>query len=83
MSDAMDVIRLKGRDNARTPMMWDQSKNHGFTSPETKPWIKMNEEYDDISVEGQERDPDSVLNYFKKLIHIRKQHPLVVSRLRS
>lgn len=78
MSDAMHVIRLKGRDNARTPMLWDNSENGGFTQPGTKPWLRMNEEYADINVQAQERDPDSVLAYFKQLIHVRKQHPLMV-----
>jgi glycosidase len=38
----------------------------------------MNDEYADVNVQAQERDPDSVLNYYKKLLHIRKQHPLMV-----
>ena len=38
----------------------------------------MNDEYPEVNVQSQERDPDSALNYFKKLIHIRKQHPLMV-----
>lgn len=78
MSDLMDVVRLKSRDNARTPMMWDNSANGAFTAPDVKPWIRMNEEYADINVQAQERDPDSVLNYFIKLAHMRKQHPLMV-----
>lgn len=78
MSDVMDVIRLKGRDNARTPMLWDRSENGGFTQPGTKPWLRQNDEYDDINVDAQEQDPDSVLSYFKQLAHTRKQHPLMV-----
>lgn len=74
----MAVIRLKGRDNARWPMMWDNSRNAGFTLPETKTWIRMNDEYADLNVQAQERDPDSVLNYFKQLTHIRRQHPMLV-----
>lgn len=78
MSDAMHVIRLKGRDNARTPMPWNNGPNGGFTSPGTKPWLRMNDEYKTFSVESEKDDPDSVLSYYKKLIHIRKQHPLMV-----
>lgn len=78
MTDVMDVIRLKGRDNARTPMMWDSSENGGFTKPGTKPWLRMNDEYSDINVQEQESDPDSVLSYFKQLLHLRKQQPLMV-----
>lgn len=78
MSDAMDIIRLKGRDNARMPMPWDTSANNGFTGAHVKPWIRLNDEYPEVNVEKQEQDPDSVLNYFTKLTHIRKQHPLMV-----
>lgn len=81
MSDVMDVVRLKSRDNARTPMMWDNSDNGGFTPPGTKPWLRQNDEYADVNVQAQERDPDSVLSYFKQLIQVRKQHPLMVSGL--
>jgi glycosidase len=79
MSDVMHAIKLKGRDNARTPMPWDTSPNSGFTGAGVKPWIKMNDKHSDINVMTQERDQESVLSYFKKLINIRKQHPLLVS----
>lgn len=78
MSDIMHVIRLKGRDNARTPMLWDNTENGGFTAPGVKPWLRLNDEYTEINVQAEEQDPDSVLNYFHRLIHIRKQHPLMV-----
>lgn len=81
MSDVMDVVRLKSRDNARTPMMWDNSDNGGFTPPGTKPWLRQNDEYADVNVQAQERDPDSVLSYFKQLVQVRKQHPIMVSGL--
>lgn len=67
MSDVMDAIRLKGRDNARGPMPWNNSPNGGFTSPGTKPWLRIHDEYRDFSVETQDHDPDSVLNYYRKL----------------
>lgn len=78
MSDAMDVIRLKGRDNARTPMLWDNSENGGFTQPGTKPWLRLNDEYPDINVQAQEQDPDSCLSYFRRLLTLRKQQPVMV-----
>lgn len=78
MSDAMEAVRLKGRDNARMPMPWDTTPNNGFTGASVKPWIRMNDEYPDVNVEKQLKDPDSVLNYFMKLTHTRKQHPLMV-----
>lgn len=79
MSDVMYSIQLKSRDNARTPMQWDTSPNSGFTGPGVTPWLKMNERYTDLNVYTQERDPDSVLNYYRKLVLLRKQHPLLVS----
>lgn len=79
MSDVMYSIQLKSRDNARTPMQWDTSPNSGFTGAGVTPWLKMNERYTDLNVYTQERDPDSVLNYYRKLVLLRKQHPLLVS----
>ena len=78
MYDVMDVIRLKGRDNARAPMMWDNSLNAGFTTQGVKPWIRFNDEYPDIVISKQQSDPDSILNYYKILSSIRKQHPVMV-----
>lgn len=65
------------RDNARTPMQWDLSKNAGF-SPE-KPWIQVNKNYlDGINVASQENDKSSVLNYFREMVQLRKNHlPLI------
>lgn len=61
------------RDNARTPMQWDTSKNAGFS--EEKPWIKVNDNYaEGINVASQENDRGSVLNYFRKMVQIRKDH---------
>lgn len=78
MSDVMYAIKKKGRDNARTPMHWDTTPNSGFTGPTVKPWLKLNDGYADINVVTQRRDPDSVLNYFRRMLHMRKQHPLLV-----
>lgn len=58
------------RDNGRTPMQWDDSPNAGFTTG--KPWLKVNPNYTAINVARQETQPDSVLNYYKKLIALRK-----------
>ncbi|MEX0291161.1 MAG: alpha-glucosidase [Flavobacteriaceae bacterium] len=63
-----------GRDNARTPMQWDSSSNAGFSTGE--PWLKVNRNHTQgISVASQERDNDSVLNYFRRMVQIRKAHP--------
>jgi glycosidase len=79
MTDVLRAISLKGRDNARTPMQWDSSPNAGFTGASTQPWIRVNDAYPDINVSKQESDPESVLNYYRKLISLRKQHPVLVS----
>ncbi|WP_224490672.1 glycoside hydrolase family 13 protein [Robertkochia flava] len=65
------------RDNSRTPMQWNSGENAGFTQGD--PWIKVNPNYrTGINVADQEKDPDSVLNYFKKMIRIRKEHPELI-----
>ena len=61
------------RDNARTPMQWDTTKNAGFSA--AVPWLKVNENYTEgINVEQQEPEKDSVLNYFRKMVQVRKTH---------
>lgn len=72
----MQTIRQKSRDNARTPMQWDGTKEAGFT--EGKPWIAVNPNYREINVEAALRDPDSIFYYYKKLIALRKEHEVIV-----
>lgn len=72
--DIMNSIYAKGRDNARTPMQWDDSENAGFT--DGKPWLKVNENYKEINVKAEMSDPDSILNYYKKLISLRKNNDI-------
>ncbi|WP_019418989.1 glycoside hydrolase family 13 protein [Paenibacillus sp. OSY-SE] len=64
------------RDNSRTPMQWDDSSNGGFT--DGTPWIKVNPNYRDINVSAALSDPNSVFYYYKTLIQLRKQHPVMV-----
>lgn len=68
--EAMKACFRFSRDNARTPMQWDASDNAGFTAG--KPWLKVNPNYTVINAAAQEQDDDSVLNYYKKLIQLRK-----------
>lgn len=75
--EVMEVVWNKTRDNSRTPMQWDASPMAGFTTGNTS-WLGINENYVDINVEQQEKDPDSILNYYKKMIQIRKEHELFV-----
>lgn len=64
------------RENGRTPFQWDTTKNAGFTSG--KPWLKVNPNYNLINAEVQEKDPNSTLNYFRKLVQLRKKEPVFV-----
>ncbi|KAB5593548.1 Glycoside hydrolase family 13 protein [Ceratobasidium theobromae] len=77
MTDIMDGINRKARDNARVPMQWDDSTHAGFTTS-GNPWMRVNDNYKQINVKSQVDDQDSVLSFWKKMIHIRKGHPLLV-----
>ncbi len=68
--------KISARDNGRTPFQWDDSKNAGFTKG--KPWLKVNPNYKKINVAAQEKDPDSVLNYFRKMVRLRKSLPELI-----
>lgn len=73
LTDFIENEKNAARDNARTPMQWDESENGGFTS--STPWIKVNPNYKKgINVATQKKDKNSVLSYFKKMIQIRKNH---------
>ncbi|GAA0078533.1 oligo-1,6-glucosidase [Clostridium sp. CTA-5] len=74
--EMMEGIYDRGRDNARTPMQWDDTDNAGFTTG--KPWLKVNSNYKDINVKSQLKDRDSIFNYYRKLIQIRKNNKTVV-----
>ncbi len=69
-------VLQKGRDNARTPMQWDTSQNAGFS--EAQPWIGVNPNYLTINVEAAKQDPNSILQYYRKLLKIRKGNPIVL-----
>ena len=66
----------KSRDNARTPMQWDDSKNAGFTTG--TPWIDVNPNYTKINAKEQMARENSVFNYYKKLIALRKEYEIIV-----
>ena len=69
-------LAFGSRDNGRTPMQWDNAKNAGFSSG--TPWLPANENYKKINVAAQEKDPNSELNHFKKMVQLRKDHPVLV-----
>lgn len=69
-------ILFKSRDNARTPMQWDDSAQAGFTAG--TPWIAVNPNYKEINARAETADPGSVFHYYRKLIALRKQNPVMV-----
>ena len=68
--EALRIVNRYSRDNARTPVQWDSSKNAGFTTG--TPWLPLNPNYKKINVAQQEKDLESVLSYYKKLTALRK-----------
>jgi oligo-1,6-glucosidase len=76
MNKYMQQIAYSSRDNGRTPMQWDNSANSGFTTG--TPWIKVNPNYTAINVAGEEKDKNSCLNYFRKVVALRKANKVLV-----
>ena len=73
--DVMASIYARGRDNARTPMQWDDTACAGFTTG--TPWLPVNENYHEINAARALEDPDSVFYYYQKLIRLRKTTPVI------
>lgn len=73
--DTLHLLHLKSRDNARTPMQWDESKNAGFSNAE--PWIRVCGNYKEINAEKCLADKDSVFYYYQKLISLRHELPVI------
>ncbi len=74
--DAMKFVRRFTRDNARTPMQWTAGKNAGFTSGAS--WLPVNENYTSINAESEEKDDDSVLNWYRKLSELRRNSDVLI-----
>lgn len=74
-AEALEVLRRRSRDNGRTPMQWDESDYGGFT--DGKPWILPPENFRTINAEAELRDPSSILHYYKRLIQLRKELPVI------
>lgn len=72
----MNLARYAARDNARTCMQWDESENAGFTTG--KPWFVVNRNYKEINVADALNDKNSILNFYKKLLALRKSNPIIV-----
>jgi Glycosidases len=76
LKEFIDAQKISARDNSRTPFQWDASENAGFTSG--TPWIKVNANYRSVNVAAEEKDDNSVLNYFRKMVQLRKNNPVLV-----
>lgn len=74
--EMMGYLKRISRDNARTPMQWDDSANAGFTTG--TPWIKVNSNYPKVNAKQEVSDPDSVFSYYKKLIRLRHENEIIV-----
>lgn len=70
------AILAKGRDNARTPVQWDATPNAGFSSG--RPWIAVNPNCSEVNAAQALADPDSVFHHYRRLIELRRQHPVIV-----
>ena len=76
MQKFMKEIQFSCRDNGRTPFQWDSSANAGFSIG--MPWIKVNPNYKTINASAEESDANSCLNYFRKIVKLRKDNPVLV-----
>ncbi len=75
--DALKKIWMSSRENSRTPMQWNDSKHGGFSCAD-KTWFGVNPNYVDINVEKQVKEEDSILNFYKKMIKIRKENEALI-----
>lgn len=72
----LELVQKSSRDSARTPMQWTGGRNAGFSTG--VPWFFVNDNYKQINVEEQEKDEDSLLNFYRKLLKFRKEHPIAI-----
>lgn len=73
--EALEILGQRSRDNGRSPMQWDSGKYAGFS--ESEPWIGIPDNHKYINVAAEEKDSDSILNYYRKLVKLRKQYAVI------
>lgn len=73
---AFRIVQQRSRENARTPMQWSDDAFAGFSS--RNPWFYVNPNYHEINVENEEKDPNSILHFYRKLLRFRKDNPIVI-----
>jgi oligo-1,6-glucosidase len=71
---ALQMLRTTSRDNARTPVQWDDGPNAGFCPQGVKPWIRVHDNYKEVNVAAAQKDPDSILATWKQMLRLRKQY---------
>lgn len=76
LNEFVEAQKIGARDNGRTPFQWNNSLHSGFTTG--TPWIKVNENYKIVNVAYQDKDPNSCLNYFRKMVELRKSNPTLI-----
>ena len=76
-NEILDKLNASSRDNSRTVMQWDDSKNGGFSESD-KLWFHINPNYKEINVKSQENDKDSILNFYKDMIKLRKENEALI-----
>ena len=76
LNEFMESQKEIARDNGRTPFQWDDTENAGFTTG--KSWLKVNQNYNEINVAAEEKDENSPLNYFRKLVQFRKGNEVLI-----
>lgn len=72
--EILHILGNTSRDNSRTPMQWSKENHAGFSSG--APWMKITSNYEKVNVEYQLKDKNSILHFYKKMIHLKKEHPL-------
>lgn len=72
----LKLVHRASRDNSRTPMQWNRGKNAGFSTG--TPWFTVNPNYHEINVEDEEKSPDSILNFYRKLLKFKKENPVAL-----
>jgi glycosidase len=76
--EVVPLVRSRSRDNARTPVQWDDSPNAGFTDPDVEPWMPVNPDHETVNVAAAREDPDSVWHHYRRLLANRDADDLFV-----
>jgi oligo-1,6-glucosidase len=72
----IETLKFSNRDNGRTPFQWDSTASAGFTKG--TPWLKVNPNYKTINKVAQDKEANSILNYFREAVQLRKNNPVLV-----